>query len=285
MFVTVIIPTYHDWSRLALCLASLRDQSYAQDDFEVLVVNNAPEDPCPETINFEPNVALLEEAKPGSYAARNKALQLAKGELLAFTDSDCIADKDWIMNAVAHFKKEPSLKRIAGHIELFYTSERRNWAEVYESVYAFRQDIAATLGASVTGNMFAYSYLFQEDKVGTFNDTLFSGGDHEWSIRAKSMNLPIEYKEDVIINHPARDTMRVLVNKSKRITGNVKSVKGSEFIQVFRFLVPPIRTWSWSRNKPFDIRIKAFTVKYYLNLIRFIEGLKIVYLKKGAQRV
>ena len=279
MFVTVIIPTYHDWSRLNLCLESLKNQSYAQDDFEVLVVNNAPADPCPETIEFEPNVVLLEEAKPGSYAARNKALQLAKGEMLAFTDSDCIADKDWIMNAVAHFKREPSLKRIAGHIELFYASEKRNWAETYESVYAFRQDIAATLGASVTGNMFAYRYLFQEGEVGPFNDTLFSGGDYEWSMRSNKKQKKIAYKEDVIVNHPARDRFKDLKAKSKRLAGHVRDKKLKNSINFYKFLIPPLRSFSWSKGKPLKTRLKAFAVKYYLNLIRFKECFKIIYFK------
>ena len=42
-FVSVIIPTYHDWDRLKLCLKALEQQRYPTDRFEVLVVNNDPE--------------------------------------------------------------------------------------------------------------------------------------------------------------------------------------------------------------------------------------------------
>src|SRR5215217_5319918 len=111
--VSIIIPTYHDWARLELCIEAIKSQSYPAHLIEVIIVNNDPDDSPPEMFKIEPNIKLISESKPGSYAARNTALENISGEIVAFTDSDCIPDIDWISNAAAYFDKNPDVTRIA----------------------------------------------------------------------------------------------------------------------------------------------------------------------------
>ena len=98
-FVTVIIPTYNDWNRLDKCLLALSNQTYLQKNFEVVVINNNSLDAAPENIK-KYNFTMHTENKPGSYASRNKGICIAKGDILAFTDSDCIPNLYWIERAV-----------------------------------------------------------------------------------------------------------------------------------------------------------------------------------------
>ena len=86
--VSIIIPTYKDWSRLNLCLKAMENQSYPLEKFEVIVVNNAPGENPPSGFLFRNNWTLITEEKSGSYAARNKALKICKGKIVGFTDSD-----------------------------------------------------------------------------------------------------------------------------------------------------------------------------------------------------
>lgn len=46
-FVSIIIPTYRDWERLALCISALDKQTYSKDLFEVIIVNNDAQDQAP----------------------------------------------------------------------------------------------------------------------------------------------------------------------------------------------------------------------------------------------
>src|SRR5262245_50422661 len=95
-FISVIIPVYNDTERLRTCLTALADQTYPRDRYEVIVVDNGSTIPPRSLVESFPGFVFAEESKPGSYAARNRGLQIARGDVLAFTDSDCIPDRHWL---------------------------------------------------------------------------------------------------------------------------------------------------------------------------------------------
>ena len=104
-------------------------------------MNNAPNDITPKDLIIPENCSILSESRPGSYAARNKALSIAKGNIIAFTDSDCIPDKDWLKNGVDALKSN-NVSRIGGAVEVF-AGESPNIAEVYDLIFAFPQQVLA----------------------------------------------------------------------------------------------------------------------------------------------
>jgi len=271
-FVTVIIPTYKDWDQLKLCLASLANQSYPAELYEIIVVNNDPNDFITE-IKLPDNFNIVNEAKPGSYAARNKAISVAKGDVFAFTDSDCIPNSDWIEKALEHLVA--GAERVAGHVELFYRSQNLTYAETFEKIFAFNQRDNAGKGGSVTANMITWRKNF--DKVGLFNDMLLSGGDLEWGARAKAIGIPIKYAPDVIVKHPARWNMRQLKSKAKRTTGGAVSdptyFEEYHFTWCVRGFMPPIKIIlglvgreDLSLGEIFIAGIIAYFLKVYSNI-------------------
>jgi len=242
--VSVIIPTYHDWKRLSYCIDALSKQTYPQDKFEVIIVNNDPEDSPPE-LSLPDNFRIISEGKSGSYAARNSGIKEAESEILAFTDSDCIPGKYWIENAVKHMNK--GAERVAGKIELFYDKENLTFAEKYEKAFAFRQDSNASKGYSVTANFITWRYFFSE--IGLFNESMFSGGDVEWNLRAKENNVSIIYAENVAVKHPARKTIKEILNKRKRVTSGLVKLKQnlglkSLLLWLIKGIMPPLFAWN-----------------------------------------
>ena len=214
--VTVIIPTYHDWSRLQLCLNALANQSYSSSFFEILVINNDPSNLSPENFLEPENCKIIHEIKPGSYAARNKGLSMARGKFIAFTDSDCIPDKDWLKNGVKYLYDNSDLMRVGGCIKVFpAVPNKPNIFEAFDMVFAFPQKgYVEDLGWAATANMFVRKEVF--DIVGFFNDTIKSGGDFEWGNRASEKGIVIKYAEDAIISHPARKDFKSQYEKVKR---------------------------------------------------------------------
>lgn len=273
MEVSIIIPTFNDWSRLSLCLKSLDNQSYPKDKYEVIVVNNNPSDVMPDDFIVPSNCTIITEAKPGSYAARNTGVRLSKGRILGFTDSDCIPHENWIAEALDFFAQNPQYTRIAGRIELFYKSEQLTDAELYEKVYAFKQDFAASKGVSVTGNMFTYRELFEH--VGYFRDDLFSGGDSEWSLRAQQLGYKIGFGKKVTIYHPARHTTQELEKKYRRTAGINGNNKIKSIARLIKYSIPPINTIWHSKGLSIQEKIKVFMMRYKLHLIRSIEEIRL----------
>lgn len=217
--VSVIIPTHHDWGRLALCLQAMSQQTF--DRLEVIVVNNDPGDPCPDGA-LRDKVQLIAEPRKGSYAARNAGIKIARGEILAFTDSDCIPQPDWIEESLKFFDSNPPISRMAGEVELFYAEAEPTTAELHETVFAFPQERYFREGWAVTANMVAKRAVFEA--VGTFDDSLLSGGDKRWGMKAQASGYSIGYAVEACVKHPARRTARELAVKLRRTMGGHFSI-------------------------------------------------------------
>lgn len=290
--VTVIIPTYYDWERLQLCLNALTMQSYPVEKFEIIVINNAPEDKIPEHLIIPDNCTLLDEAKPGSYAARNRALSIAKGDVYAFTDSDCQPERNWLLTAVDFFSANPDIDRIGGEISLFSKNDKPNWFEIYEFIFAFPQKEFVTIsGMAATGNMISKKEVF--DKVGKFDASLMSGGDGEWGRRAYQHGSKIEYLDNCIVYHPTRANSKEIMTKNKRLAGGHLSVAKSEgrcaVMKVLLCkLIPPFTAINRALNKrghSSKNKFIAIIVCYYLKLCSAIDIIKLLLGLSDIERV
>jgi len=291
-FISIVIPTFNDWHRLGLCLDALCAQTYPNAYFEVIVVNNDPADECPHWFKPYENVIILNEVKPGSYAARNRALEVAKGEIIGFTDSDTIPDPKWIENAVAYFWTNESVYRIAGAINLFYQTSRPTAVELYDALFAFRQkQYVEELGFGVTANMFTYKHLF--DDIGPFNATLLSGGDYEWGRRANNSGYPIHFVDSVIVLHPARSKYNELKRKIKRVSGGHLSMKADAtsraklMFNFLRGLKPKVEdiNYIFKSNKiTLAEKIMVFGIRHHLNILSNLEKVKISFGNKLERR-
>ncbi|MCG5057905.1 glycosyltransferase [Limnoraphis robusta Tam1] len=218
-FVSVIIPVYNDTQRLKQCLQALEKQTYPQNQYEVIVVDNASEENVKDVVSQFVQARLTFENCPGSYAARNKGISVARGEILAFTDADCIPKEDWIETGLKHLLSLEKPGIIAGNIEIFFKNSQNPTAvELYDSITNLQQKkIAEEAHFAATANLFTFKKVF--DQVGLFNQQLKSGGDSEWGKRAYSLGYPIEYAEDCCVAHPARDSLAQLYKKVARVRG------------------------------------------------------------------
>ncbi len=99
--VSVIVPVYNTARYLAACIEGLLDQDFDPSAYEILAVDNNSTDESASIIERYPRVRLLHEPKQGSYAARNRGVREAKGEIIAFTDSDCVPERDWLREGLA----------------------------------------------------------------------------------------------------------------------------------------------------------------------------------------
>jgi glycosyltransferase involved in cell wall biosynthesis len=217
--VTVIVPAYNEAARIGACVDSLTAQSYPTKRLQIIVVDNGSSDGTFELLQRMPGIEALRETQPGSYAARNLALRHARGDIVCFTDADCQADRDWVRNACAHLA-DPGVGIVAGHVELdFGNHPSLTASELFEKCFAFRQADNARDGVCVTANWCSPRALVE--RLGGFDSTVKSGGDHKLSKSIVAAGYRIVFASDAVVRHPARTSFHELTSKRRRVIGGV----------------------------------------------------------------
>ena len=214
--VSVIIPVRDGADLLDNCLCALDAQDYP-GEVEVVVVDNDSTEDIASVAARHAGTALLAEPRPGSYAARNRALASARGEILAFTDGDCTPDPSWIRCAVEELSREPVADMVGGRVEITYADGApRTPSELFEAVHGFPQErYLADQRYAVTANMVTWRRVM--DRVGPFDATLASRGDANWGQRVAAAGGFQRYAALAVVRHPARSTWAESLQKWRRV--------------------------------------------------------------------
>jgi len=113
--VSAIVPAHGRPEATRACVESLLAQHYPAELLEVIVVDDASNPPLAPALAGLPIRLLRQEENTGQSAARNRAAELARGEVLAFLDNDCVAAPDWLRTLVAALD-EPGVEIAGGRV-------------------------------------------------------------------------------------------------------------------------------------------------------------------------
>ncbi|MFM9703792.1 glycosyltransferase [Streptomyces galilaeus] len=116
-FTSVVIATRERADRLAHALDSMLAQDHP--DFEIVVVDNAPVTDATRLLverKYAQRVRYVTEPVPGLAVAHNTGLAAARGDVVAFTDDDVVADPHWLTELTAPFAADPGLGCATGLI-------------------------------------------------------------------------------------------------------------------------------------------------------------------------
>jgi glycosyltransferase involved in cell wall biosynthesis len=277
MRVSVIIPVYDD-VRLEACLGSIVPQARScyRDDVEIIVIDNGSQPEVAKICDrFAKSVVYLREPRKGSYAARNAGLLIARGDLYAFTDADCVPGPDWLHTGRRAFENGDA-QVLTGPVELFVREpDRPNLVELNEICTAFQvRRYVDEKYFGPTANLWTRASVVK--KVGPFDDQLWSSGDVEWCRRALGSGYPTRYCEDLIVRHPTRGHLRAVTLKSRRLTGGhlVLALREKRLPELMRRRLWPhhtvrsiISSTQFSRAQ----RGRALVVELWLYFVRLAE--------------
>lgn len=283
--VSVIVPVKDD-ERLVHCLRALSCQDYPADLVDVIVVDNGSTLSPQAVVERFPVARLLCESRAGSYAARNTGLAAATGELIAFTDADCIPAPTWLRAAEAALHHGADI--VAGHVDVFAERPRRpRPVEAYEVVHGFPQEAYVRRGGCATANMVTTRALF--DRVGPFLGTLRSGGDIEWSRRATSQGASLVYAADAEVRHPARRSCREVYQKYARVQAGVrdKAALAGDLTPrrwpTAAELRPPVGAFGRARRAPLPSRTARLSYVFGAVLHRYLAAAALLRLARRGQ--
>ena len=214
-FVSVVVPVFNGEGVLEACLASLAAQDYPKDRYEVIVVDNNSTDATAQIVRRFPMRYVCENTRQSSYAARNRGIREARGEVIAFTDANCRATPEWLRRGVAALA-DASVGGVAGRIE---AEAPQTIAQRYAvEKRALSQEVALTENAFrpavYTANAFYRKSVLQQ--AGCFDATVKSGGDADlaWRVQER-LGLPIAYASGAVIVHRHRERVWDLLRQRR----------------------------------------------------------------------
>jgi len=240
MRVSVIVPHYDDLRRLDICLAALARQTVPQADFEIVVAdNNSPQGPQEVAKVIAGRARLISIAEKGAGPARNGGVTASTGEVLAFLDSDCVPEPQWIAEGLAALAKHDV---VGGNVGIFVDApDRLTAAEAFEIIFAFQVErYLERKGFVVSANLFCRRDVF--DRVGGFATEVSE--DVDWCHRASAKNFRIGFARKAAVGHPARRSWAELKRKWSRINSQTYMLKqkgrGGKLLWAFKCLLLPI---------------------------------------------
>lgn len=275
-FVSVIIPVYNDQSGIDTCLMALAQQTWPRDYYEVIVVDNASKPPIQLNSTAADFARIVVCPTPGAYAARNAGIGFAHGEILAFTDADCIPEQDWIRNGANALDAEKRGCVMGGEV-IFMLSQNPTAIEQYQYLTGFmQQENIEHRGFTATANLFISQEKFVQ--IGSFDEKLLSGGDREWCWRASRLGFPIKYSPETIVRTFPRVSLAAAIRQTRRVAGGryALSQLGLEHIKPTG-IKPHRSVWDatkWILTHP-DLSLwnrgKVFAVASVLKLVQVFE--------------
>ena len=226
-WASIVIPTYNGERTMRRCLEALHALSAGSPPHEIIAADNGSSDRTVAIIREFPDVVLVEERETrGASAARNAGARNARGEILAFTDQDCIVSPQWLC-AVRHAFRDPGVIAAGGAIQgVPPQNDVQRWMN---SRKILDQEWALTKGLRPymqTANAFFRRRDFAE--VGGFDaDIPFGGDDCDFSWRLQeATGGRLVYVPDALVLHDHRCSLKGLFRQG------MKNAQGGAYLRM-----------------------------------------------------
>jgi glycosyltransferase involved in cell wall biosynthesis len=208
--VTVVVAAYEEAAVLGDCVRSLLALNYPRDCLQVVVVDNGSRDGTARVAQaFGPAVTVLHEAKRGAAAARNRGIAAATGDVIAFTDADCVVDPGWLSPLVAALA-DPAVGVAGGRIAALRPCTRM--AELGEVLHDHASAMSSQPPYAITMSWASSRAVLEH--VGAFDESLLRCQDIDLAYRIVQAGHHLAYVDDSRVYHRNRSTLRALLNEA-----------------------------------------------------------------------
>lgn len=212
MEISIIICTYNRDVFLPTALESVRNQSLEKEKYEIIVINNNSSDNTQEICeNFknefpELNFRVVVEKRQGLSYARNRGINEAKGEYIAYIDDDAIADKDYAKNIINTFREYKDYDALGGKVSPIYESGREpKWLSKYSWGMVAKIDNGDSVKSFSPKYPAGCNMVFRKkvfETIGDFNTDLANRCDDRYIFnQMKAKEKKTLYNPEIKVDH------------------------------------------------------------------------------------
>jgi len=198
--VSCIVPVYNGEPYVRETIKSILAQTHRP--IETIVVDDGSTDGTAETVGeFIDQVKYVHQFKAGAAAARNRGIEMACGEFVAFIDADDLWHEEKLERQLIRFRVRPELAYCVTHCQNFWVPELEEEAQRYRN-----HRISLPMPGYVACTLLARRSTF--DTVGTFNIELRHGDHTDWFLRASDRGVIGELLPDILMYRRLHSTNR-----------------------------------------------------------------------------
>ncbi len=241
--VTVIVPVRNGEPTIEPLLESLQRQDYDRKKVEVIVVDGNSTDKTRDIVKKYP-VKLVVEKKNGLNAARNTGIKNSNGEIIAFTDCDCVVSSNWITKIVENFK-DPQVSCVGGSAKGFngdFISQYVDNSLVpFMPLFKKREELnmVKPFLRHPAGCNMAFRRKVAEE-VGFFDESIHYGFDEvEFTERVCKAGYKMVLDPNVFVWHKHRSTLKEFLKQ------NFRYGRGSGVLLKRKRMKDAFSTWSF----------------------------------------
>ena len=213
--VSIIIPVRNRPGEIGNCLGSLLKLAYPRQKTEIIVVDDASIDETAQAAGRFPVRLIRSREHRGASACRNIGAAQAKGEMLCFLDSDCLAQAEWLDQIVPLFG-DPQVGAAGGRVD---SQEDKTGLDRYEQVKSsLLMGTAAKDSRSndrffyvPSCNLAVRRELFL--RLGGFKEGLEVGEDVDLCWRLLDQGYVIEYRPQARVSHRHRNQIQAFCRR------------------------------------------------------------------------
>ena len=214
--VSVIIPTYNRPDALQSCLGALAMHTLAPKSLEVVVVD----DGSPQPLALDPGgwgdsftLKIVRQENTGPAGARNRGVEEARGEFLAFTDDDCLPAPQWLARLVTALQENPDAL-IGGS----------TCNGLKQNIYSETSQLIVTMVYEHFNNAPSGAYFFASNNFACSRNAYQTAGgfdtdfpvpgaeDREFCDRWRTLQRPLIWQQAALVEHRHPQTLRKFVN-------------------------------------------------------------------------
>lgn len=227
--ISIVIPTKNNSDTIERCLNSIKNLDYPEDELEIIIVDGHSNDRTVE-IAKKYGCKLIFENKGIISYARDIGVKHASGEFIAFTDADCVVDRNWIKELIKHFsdrvaavggpnitpEDDIEFAKCAGKVLLFLSKPGAR--------YGFVENKVMDIYHNPTCNVIYRKKVLEE--VGGFNYKLVTVDDEELDYRIRKRGYRIIYTPSARVYHYRRSTWKKFIKMAYSYgVGRMQAIK------------------------------------------------------------